>query len=140
MAAAPVGDLTAALGHAVRLLATDPSLAAAQAEEILGVAPSDPRPALILGMARRRLGDDGGARDILEPLARAQPGSAQTQAAGTATAAARTRTHSLLDSGCPSRLWIAWTTKARRPRNAATGQTAPPSTESHGRKTPRTER
>ena len=80
MAAAPVGDLTAALGHAVRLLATDPSLAAAQAEEILGVAPSDPRPALILGMARRRLGDDGGARDILEPLARAQPGSAQTQA------------------------------------------------------------
>ena len=78
MAEAPVGTLAAALDRAVALLQASPALAARQAEEILAVVPGDPRAVLILGMAKRRLGDPAGARAVLEPLARAQSRSAQT--------------------------------------------------------------
>ncbi len=78
MAEAPVGTLAAALERAVALLPVDPALAERQAREILAVVPTDPRAVLVLGMARRRLGDPAGARESLEPLARSQPRSAQT--------------------------------------------------------------
>jgi tetratricopeptide (TPR) repeat protein len=78
MPEAPVGTLDAALARAVALLQVDAALAERQAREILAVAPTDPRGVLVLGMARRRLGDPAGARAVLEPLARAQPRSAQT--------------------------------------------------------------
>jgi len=78
MVDAPAGTLTAALEHATRLLLTAPDLAERQAEEILEVVPGDPRAVLVLGMARRRLGDPLAARAVLAPLAGAQPRSAQT--------------------------------------------------------------
>src|SRR5947209_6242848 len=78
MADQAVGSLDVALGRAVALLRTNAALAEQQAREILTVIPTDPRAMLILGMALRRCGDAAGARVVLEPLARAQPGSAQT--------------------------------------------------------------
>jgi tetratricopeptide (TPR) repeat protein len=78
MADAPTGSLSAALDRAAELLLANPALAERQAREILKVAPTDPRAVLVLGMARRRRGDAAGAREVLEPLARAQPRSAQT--------------------------------------------------------------
>jgi tetratricopeptide (TPR) repeat protein len=78
MAEAPVGNLAAALDRAVALVQASPALAERQAREILAVVPDDPRAVLLLGVARRRLGDPAGARAVLEPLARAQPRSAQT--------------------------------------------------------------
>ena len=75
---APVGSLTTALDHAVKLLQADPAMAERQAAEILKVVPNDPRAVLVLGMARRRRGDALAARAVLEPLAKAQTGSAQT--------------------------------------------------------------
>jgi tetratricopeptide (TPR) repeat protein len=77
--AAPVGTLAVALGHAERLLATEPALAAEQASEILKSVPGHPAAQLLLGAARRRNGDQRGALDVLEPLALAQPGSFATQ-------------------------------------------------------------
>ncbi len=74
----PIGDLSAALQQAAQLLTTDPALAERQAQEILEAAPGDPRALLVAGMGRRRRGDLEGARSIFEPLARAQPRSAQT--------------------------------------------------------------
>jgi tetratricopeptide (TPR) repeat protein len=74
----PTGSLAVALEHASRLLASDPGLAERQAQEILEVVPDDPRAVLILGAARRRMGELVAARDVLAPLARAQPRSAQT--------------------------------------------------------------
>ncbi len=78
MVDAAVGSLDAALGRAVALLQSNPTLAERQAEEILKVLPAEPRAALVLGMARRRRGDAASAQVVLEPLARTQPGSAQT--------------------------------------------------------------
>ena len=78
MAEAPVGSLNAALDRALALLQADPVLAERQAGEILKVVPGDPRAVLIFGMARRLRGDAAGARAVLEPLAAAQPRSAQT--------------------------------------------------------------
>ncbi|MDB5482713.1 MAG: hypothetical protein JWO83_3766 [Caulobacteraceae bacterium] len=74
----PTGTLNDALDRAAKLLLTNPPLAERQAEEILRVVPNDPRAVLVVGMARRRRGDPAGARAVLEPLARAQPRSAQT--------------------------------------------------------------
>jgi tetratricopeptide (TPR) repeat protein len=74
----PTGTLSDALDRAAKLLLTNPALAERQAEEILRVVPNDPRAILVVGMARRRRGDPVGARAVLEPLARAQPRSAQT--------------------------------------------------------------
>src|SRR5688572_26378440 len=75
----PTASLDIALAHAARLLDTEPSLAAAQAEEILHAVPGHPTAQLVLGAARSARGDAMGAIDILEPLAAAQPGSARTQ-------------------------------------------------------------
>jgi tetratricopeptide (TPR) repeat protein len=65
--------LDAALALTERLLATDSSLAAVQAEEILRVVPGHPKAQLLLAMARHAQGDLAAARAILEPLAKAQP-------------------------------------------------------------------
>ena len=78
MVDAPTGTLNDALDRAAKLLPANPALAERQAEEILKVVPNDPRAVLVVGMARRRRGDAAGARAVLEPLARAQPRSAQT--------------------------------------------------------------
>jgi predicted Zn-dependent protease len=73
-----VGTLDVALAHAARLLASDPALAARQASEILSAVPGHPAAALMLGTARRLMGDHEAALEVLEPLARAQPNSAAT--------------------------------------------------------------
>ncbi len=72
----PTATLAEALGHAARLLTAEPSLAQRQAEEILRAVPDEPRARMILGAARRRVGDPLGAHAVLEPLASAQPGAA----------------------------------------------------------------
>ncbi|HZZ31077.1 MAG TPA: sulfotransferase [Phenylobacterium sp.] len=69
----------AILARAAVLLATDPAQARRGAEAILRRAPNDPRALLILGSARRRLGDPAGARKVLAPLAQAYPRAANTQ-------------------------------------------------------------
>jgi tetratricopeptide (TPR) repeat protein len=69
----PVGTVDVALAHAQRLLDSDPSLAAGQANEVLRVAPAHPVATLILACARHRTGDPVGALEILEPLVRKQP-------------------------------------------------------------------
>lgn len=68
----------AAVQRAATLLATDPAQAGREAEHHLRQAPGDPRLLLILGSARRRLGDPTGARAVLAPLAKAWPRAAQT--------------------------------------------------------------
>jgi len=78
-AKAPPGSLAAALDQASRLLGSDPARAAREAEAILKVAAGHPPALLILGSARRRLGDAQGARAILTPLAAAYPRAALTQ-------------------------------------------------------------
>ena len=69
----PTGTLDVALAHAARLLETAPKLAAEQAHEILKVAPNHPVATLVLGVARRCLGDFSGAVQLLQPLAQANP-------------------------------------------------------------------
>ena len=73
----PVGTLEVALDHAARLLASDPALAAEQAEEILRAVPRHPVALLVLARARRAAGDPRAAVEILEPLAAAQPLAAE---------------------------------------------------------------
>jgi len=73
-----IGTLDVALEHARRLLRTDASLAAEQCREILKSVPGHPAAILYLGAARRALGDTQGALELLEPLARSQPNSADT--------------------------------------------------------------
>jgi tetratricopeptide (TPR) repeat protein len=72
-AAGPLGTLDVALDRASRLLGRDLALAAEQAGEILRVAPEQPMATLILGIARRELGDTDGALALLEPLAARSP-------------------------------------------------------------------
>ncbi len=79
LAAAPSANLQTALAHASRLLASDPALAAEQANEIIKVVGDHPQAVLLLGMARARQGDTRQALEVLEPLARSQPHSAQVQ-------------------------------------------------------------
>ena len=74
----PAGSLGAAIEQASALLASDPAGAVRRAEAILRMVPTDPRAALIMASARRRPGDLGGARSMLEPLAKAYPGAALT--------------------------------------------------------------
>ena len=78
-AKAPPGSLAAALDRASRRLAGDPAQAGREAEAILKVAVNHPPALLILGSARRRLGDAPGALAILTPLAGAYPRAALTQ-------------------------------------------------------------
>ena len=70
----PVGTLDVALAHAAKLLTSDPTLAAEQADEVLKVAPGHPVATVILGASQRARGDAPAALAILEPLARAHPG------------------------------------------------------------------
>ena len=72
----PVGDLATALAHTRRLLAARPDLGEQQAREILKAAPGHPEALLLQGLARRLQGDLAGAREILLPLAAAQPRAA----------------------------------------------------------------
>jgi tetratricopeptide (TPR) repeat protein len=65
-----------ALAHAARLLETEPAAAAEQASEILRAVPNHPIATLLLGAARRALGDLDGALVLLEPLAASQPNAA----------------------------------------------------------------
>jgi tetratricopeptide (TPR) repeat protein len=71
--AEPTGTIDTALAHAERLLRADPRLAAEQAGEILKVAPQHPRAQLLLGVARRALGDTQGALEVFQSLVKAQP-------------------------------------------------------------------
>ena len=77
--AEPVGTVAVALKHTVRLLERDPALAAEQAEEILKAVPALPAAVLLLGAARRRLGDAAGALALIEPLLQQQPAWAAAQ-------------------------------------------------------------
>src|ERR1700761_5858850 len=67
--AQPVGTLATALDQAAKLLAAVPARAAEQALEILRVIPDQPGALLILGTARRRLGDAEGSLKPLDRLA-----------------------------------------------------------------------
>jgi Flp pilus assembly protein TadD len=66
-------SLDVALGHASRLLGSDPELAGRQAEEILRVVDGHPAAQLILAASHRLGGRTAEALAILEPLSRAQP-------------------------------------------------------------------
>ena len=79
MTGPPPGSLAAAIQQASNLLAADPARAGREAEAILRVAANDPRARLIVGSARRRLGDMAGAHAMLAPLAGAFPRAALTQ-------------------------------------------------------------
>jgi predicted Zn-dependent protease len=68
-ASEPIGSVEVALGHAARLLESSPVLAAEQASEILKAVPAHPLATLLLGVARRKGGDDAGALEVLGPLA-----------------------------------------------------------------------
>lgn len=70
----PVGTLEVALKHTAKLLETEPTLAIEQAQAILEAVPGHPLAVLYIGIARRKLGDNPAALEVLEPLARAQPG------------------------------------------------------------------
>lgn len=67
------GSLAVALDHARRLLDTKPMLAEQQANEILRVLPENPEAALILGIAKRRMGDLDAAQTSLAALVAARP-------------------------------------------------------------------
>ena len=53
----PVGTLEVALAHAAKLLTSDPTLAAEQADEVLKVAPGNPVAMVILGASHRVRGE-----------------------------------------------------------------------------------
>jgi tetratricopeptide (TPR) repeat protein len=72
-------SLNAAIERASTVLGADPGRALREAEAILKLAPADPRARLIVGSARRRLGDPARAKAILGPLAAAYPKAAHTQ-------------------------------------------------------------
>ncbi len=69
----PVGTLEVALAHAAKLLTSNPTLAAEQADEVLKVAPGNPVATVILGASHRARGDAPAALAILDPLARTYP-------------------------------------------------------------------
>ena len=69
----------ATIARAAALLATDPTEAARLAEGLFRLAPNDPRVLLILGSARRRMGNPQAAKAVLAPLAKAYPRAANTQ-------------------------------------------------------------
>ncbi len=73
------GDIATALAHTRRLMASRPDLGEQQAIEILKAVPSHPEARLLLGLACRLQGDLVRARDILIPLAAAQPRAAAVQ-------------------------------------------------------------
>ena len=66
------------LQQASELLATDPAEARRQAQDLLAQAPGDPRAALIVASAQRRLGEVAAAHALLAPLAARFPRAALT--------------------------------------------------------------
>jgi predicted Zn-dependent protease len=72
-AAEPTASLQVALAHTQRLLATDPALAEAQANEILRTLPDEPVALRLLAASRSLRGDVDGALSILQALAAAHP-------------------------------------------------------------------
>ena len=66
------------LQQASELLATDPARARRQAQALLEQSPGDPRAALIVASAHRRLGDPTAAHALLGPLAARFPQAALT--------------------------------------------------------------
>ena len=68
-----VGSLEIALGHAARLLASQPRLAAEQASEILKVVPGHRGASLLLGVAYRSCGEAESALPVLRQLCHAHP-------------------------------------------------------------------
>ena len=68
-----VGSLQIALGHAARLLASQPRLAAEQAAEILKVMPGQRDASLLLGVAHRSCGDVDSALVVLRQLCHDHP-------------------------------------------------------------------
>ena len=72
-AAAPTGSLQTALDHARLLLATDPAMAAQQADEIIRVVGRHPMALLVLAASHRVRGQMPHALDVLEPLVREHP-------------------------------------------------------------------
>ncbi|MEZ5922408.1 MAG: sulfotransferase, partial [Parvularculaceae bacterium] len=66
----PKGTLATALSHGFQLLKRDPALAAEQAGEILNVVKDNPRALLLLGAARRRLGEYPAALNALRESVR----------------------------------------------------------------------
>ncbi|MDZ4811358.1 MAG: tetratricopeptide repeat protein, partial [Pseudomonadota bacterium] len=77
--AEPTGSLSLALAHAVRLLETDPSLAAEQASEILKAAPGHPPTLRLLAAAHAASGDTDKAIEILLALVHAHPDAVLAQ-------------------------------------------------------------
>lgn len=71
--ASPSGTLQTALDHARRLLATDPAMAAQQADEIIRVVGRHPMALLVLAASHRVRGQWSHAFDVLEPLVREHP-------------------------------------------------------------------
>jgi predicted Zn-dependent protease len=78
-ASGAVGTLAQALAHTERLLSANPAAAEQQAREILRAAPDHPLALLYMGVALRRQGAGEAARDVLQPLAAAQPKSADVR-------------------------------------------------------------
>ena len=78
-ASEPLASVDAALAHASRLLATDPALAAEQANEVLRVVAGHPVALLLLGASHTARGEADRATEILVPLAQAQPNSPAVQ-------------------------------------------------------------
>ena len=112
-ASEPVGTLEVALAHAGRLLASDPAMAETQTREILKAVPGHPQALLLLGVAMRLRGDPVAAREVLEPLAKAQVRwpAAQVElalalaAAGEGAVAIKTLTRAV---GLDANLAVAW--------------------------------
>jgi tetratricopeptide (TPR) repeat protein len=77
-AAEATANLQTAIAHATRLLATDPALAAEQANEIIRAVGDHPMALLVLAASHRVRGNTDAALHILRPLAAAQPRSAIT--------------------------------------------------------------
>jgi tetratricopeptide (TPR) repeat protein len=71
-------NLKAVIDRAAAQLSTQPDVVERDMSAVLKHAPNDPRALLIFASARRRQGDAEAARKILEPLARAYPGAANT--------------------------------------------------------------
>ena len=70
----PVGSLAVALDHALRLLASSPSLAEAQTREIIKVVPGHPEAWWLLGESLARQGDSRGAVEALRQAVTANEG------------------------------------------------------------------
>ncbi|MBV9571858.1 MAG: sulfotransferase [Alphaproteobacteria bacterium] len=75
VASEPTGSLAVALAHASRLLERDPTLAEAQAREILKVVPGQTEALLVLASAVRAKGQPQAAVEVLRPAILAHPKS-----------------------------------------------------------------